>query len=378
MSIKIDNLRLPSEHNKSKHSKNKRQFQLFERYKSKINKKRNTDFFQELNILLSSGIDIRSSLDIIIAEAKKEKDKKIFKIIRNCILSGKSLSEAIKQSQAFSPFDYYNILIGEESGNLVATLELLHKYHLKQQELNQKVGSALSYPLIVLVISVLAVTIMLKYIVPVFADVYARFGHELPSLTSFMLKLSDNLGKVFLFLLFIIFIFSFIKKQLTRNELNRKAYQNFLIRLPIIGNFLLEIHLEKLFHSFTILLNSKVNLVQSLSILRKMTNLLPISFAIKQIEKDIIYGNSLSESMKKHSQIFDIKHISIIKVGEEVNKLEFAVQKVKEQLEKRIMVTTNILTSALEPILIIFVGFIVGLVLIAMYLPMFKLSGTFF
>jgi type IV pilus assembly protein PilC len=82
--------------------------------------------------------------------------------------------------------------------------------------------------------------------------------------------------------------------------------------------------------------------------------------------------------MKKHKNVFDIKLITIIKVGEEVNKIEFVIQKVKEQLEKRIQVATGFLTTALEPFLIIFVGLIVGVVLIAMYLPMFKLSSTFF
>jgi len=380
VSIKIENLHSQSEPFKKDNSKEKPRsfnFDSFFSGSSKINKKRNTLFFQELAILLSSGIDIRSSLDIILSESSKEKDIVVIRIIRECIIEGKSLSEALKISQAFTSFDYYNILIGEETGNLVATLELLYEYHARRQENGQKIQSAIAYPLIVLSVSVVAVIIMLKFIVPVFADVYARFGHELPVLTQFILKLSENLGKYLTITIILILFLFFLKRQIFKNNTSKSRIQNLIIRLPIMGKYILNVHLEKFFHSFTILLNSKINLVQSLEILRKMTNFLPLSHAIEQIEKDIIYGISLSEAMKKHKNVFDIKHVTIIKVGEEVNKLDFVIQKVKEQLDKRIQATTGFLTTALEPFLILFVGLIVGVVLIAMYLPMFKLSGTF-
>jgi type IV pilus assembly protein PilC len=193
-------------------------FHPLEKFNSKVDKKRNTVFFQELSILLSSGIDIRSSLDIIISESTKEKDIVLFKGLRESIVSGKSLSEALKQSQAFQSFDYYNILIGEETGNLVATLDLLYEYHARRQENNQKVQSAITYPVIVLIVSVVAVIVMLKFIVPVFADVYARFGHELPTLTRLILKLSNNLGRYLSIVFFFTILFIFLKTQLFKNE----------------------------------------------------------------------------------------------------------------------------------------------------------------
>ena len=340
--------------------------------------KRNANFFQELSMLISSGIDLKSSLEIIINETEKKKESEIHQQVLENIISGATLSDAIKNTNEFSPFDYFNIKIGEETGNLEAVLELLNKYYSRIIETRKKIFSALTYPALIIVISVLAVIVMMKFVVPTFSDVYTRLGQDLPGITSFILKISSNLGQYSLVALLVAVLFAtswyFVRKN---NKYLGKA-QNVFLKLPFIGPYLKHVHIEKFFHSLSILMQAKINLVQSFDILHEMTGFLPLKEAIKTVKNDLISGEPLSDSMKKHKHLFEGRKVSLIKVGEEVNKLDFAIKKIEMQLEERTQNVTRNFTSTLEPLLIIFVGGMVGVILIAMYLPIFKLSNSFF
>ncbi len=340
--------------------------------------KRNSKFYQELALLISSGMDLKSSLEIIINESEKKKDIEIHKKILDNIIAGATLSDAVKNTDEFTPFEYFNIKIGEETGKLEAVLNLLNKYYARILDTQQKIRSALTYPVMILVVSILAVFIMMKFVVPTFSDVYSRLGHDLPAVTNFVLKFSENLGKYFLILIGLGTICLILWKFIQKSEKQLARFQYFFLRMPLWGAYLKHIHLEKFFHSLSILLQSRINLVQSFDILAEMSHFLPLKFALASIRKDLINGNPLSGSLKNHKNLFDARKISLIKVGEEVNKLDFAIHKIETQLEEKTENIARSFTSTLEPILIIFVGSIVGIILIAMYMPIFKLSSSFF
>lgn len=361
--------------NSDSNSSNRRSFNLDI---NKINNKRNTEFFQELSILLSSGLDIKSSLEIIISSASKEKEKELYSSIWKSLLEGDSLNVALKKTKAFSLFDYHNVKIGEETGNLIGTLELLQKYHSGRLETRQKIQNALTYPVIVIIISLVAVFVMLKYIVPVFTDVYARFDQELPAMTQKIIYLSDNLGKYFGILIIFISIIGFLTIYSNKSIKTKSIIHNLVVRIPYVGKMVLKIHLVKLFHSLFILVKAKVGLVKSLELLQEMVSFVPITEALKEVLKDLMYGANFAESLSKHKKIFDPKSVAIIKVGEEVNQLEFVIEKVKNDIDNKLQNTYDNISNLLEPFLIIFVGLLVGVILVSMYLPMFQMSGAIF
>jgi type IV pilus assembly protein PilC len=323
-------------------------------------------------------MDLKSSLEIIINESEKKKDIELHQKILENIIAGDTLSDAIRNTGEFTPFEYFNIKIGEETGKLEAVLDLLNKYFSRVLDTRQKIRGALTYPILIVIVSVLAVFIMMKFVVPTFADVYNRLGHDLPAITNFVLKVSQNLGKYFLIVIILGGVLFILGRYIKKSTKYLVKFQQILLKIPLWGAYLKHIHIEKFFHSLSILLQSKINLVQSFEILAEMTNFLPLKDAIISVQNDLISGNLLSESLKKYKNLFDSRKISLIKVGEEVNKLDFAIKKIEAQLEEKTDNIARNFTSSLEPALIIFVGFIVGVILIAMYMPIFKLSSSFF
>lgn len=344
--------------------------------KSKV--KRNALFHQELSILLSSGMDLKSSLEILIGETEKEKDIIIYKKISDKIIAGASLSDALKSTGEFTPFEYHNIKIGEETGNLEKVLNLLTKYYMRMLDTRQKIRSAMTYPLMVIVVSIVAVLIMMKFVVPAFSDVYESLGQDLPGMTQAVLKISSNLGIYTIAILCIVALILISSSVIKKRPYYLSKAQKLIIKTPLVGKYIKHLQIEKFFHSLSILLQSKINLVKSFEIMEEMITFLPLKYAIKKIREDLISGISLSDALKKHNLFFESRRISLIKVGEEVNKLEFAINKIESQLEEKTENIAKNFTSTLEPILILIVGAMVGFILIAMYLPIFNLSNAYF
>lgn len=345
--------------------------------KKKLSDKKKERFYAELAVLLKSGIDIKTALEIIIEGETTKKRQSYTKEIKNAVVEGGSLSSAIKGIDLFTEYEYYSLRIGEESGNVVKVLKDLADFYAKRIEQRRKVVSTFSYPVIVMVVAVLAVVFMLNFIVPMFRDVFGRFGGELPALTQLILDLSDGLSAygIYFLIVFILIMITLLtqkKKQWFRNYASQ-----FALRIPFVGELIKKIYIARFSHSMHLLSQAKNPLLNSIQLVKKMVSFYPLEKALDQIEKDVMYGDSLYHSMEKHS-IFDKKMTSLIKVGEEVNQLELIFKQIDEQFQEEIEHQTQVVGNLLEPILIIFVGGFVAVILIAMYLPLFQLGTSTF
>jgi type IV pilus assembly protein PilC len=343
---------------------------------NKLNDKKKEAFYHELGILFSAGVDIKSALELIEEEQTKPKEKALFATIKERVIAGGSLSEAIRESGKFSNYEYYSIQIGEETGKLPVVLHELAGFYLNKIKQSRQIVSALSYPVLVLATSVGAILFMMNYIVPMFADIFKRFGGDLPWITSFILGISNTISSYFyLFVLVMISIAVVVVTQ-REKEWYRKFISNLVLRLPFVGDMLRKIYLARFCHSMTLLIGSKIPLVRALSLVKQMIGFYPLEQSLIQIEKDILHGGSLHQSMSKFS-IYHKRMVSLVKVGEEVNQLEMFFDKIGKQYTEDVEHQTGIISSLMEPIMIIFLGLIVGVILIAMYLPLFKLSSNF-
>ena len=343
---------------------------------NKLNDKKKEAFYHELGILFSAGVDIKSALELIEEEQTKPKEKALFATIKERVIAGGSLSEAIKESGKFSNYEYYSIQIGEETGKLPLVLHELAGFYLNKIKQSRQIVSALSYPVLVLATSVGAILFMMNYIVPMFADIFKRFGGDLPWITSFILSISNTISSYFY--LFVLMVISVIIVVVTQREKEwyRKFISNMVLRLPFVGDMLQKIYLARFCHSMTLLIGSKIPLVRALSLVKQMIGFYPLEQSLIQIEKDILHGGSLHQSMSKFP-IYLKRMVSLVKVGEEVNQLEMFFDKIGKQYTEDVEHQTGIISSLMEPIMIIFLGLIVGVILIAMYLPLFKLSSNF-
>lgn len=334
-------------------------------------------FYSELNILLTSGTDVRTAMDIIVAEQTKKKERAIFENLTNRVLQGVSLSEAMENSSEFTPYEYYSIRIGEESGKLNDVLKDLSIYFSKKIKQRKQFTSALTYPLLVLVTAIGAVIFMLNFIVPMFVDVFKRFKGDLPALTKTIVKLSnvfsEYLGLTFLIIISIALFLYIIRKKNWYRSFSTKL----LLKIPMFGVLVQKIYLARFCQSMALLIGSKTPMLRAIQLIKNMITFYPYQQALETIENDILYGKPLHESMEQFS-IFDKRTVSLTKVAEEINQLDTVFAKLNDQYSDELEHRIGMISSVLEPIMIIFVGLLVGVILIAMYMPMFQLGTSFY
>ena len=337
--------------------------------------KKKESFYSELHILLSSGIDIRSALDIIVDEQTSEEDKKLFNKIKNDIISGAGLSEAIYKTGKFSTYEYYSLKIGEESGRIKDVLADLTLYFSKKIKQRRQLTSALTYPVLVIITAIFAVGFMLNFIVPMFMDVFKLFNGEMPALTKMIISVSLFFkAYTWLMLLVIISIVVFILS-VRKKDFYRARASAIMLKTPLLGDVVKKIYLTRFCQSMALLLGAKTPMIRSLQLVKHMIGFYPFEKAFEIMESDIMHGKLLHESMARFS-FFDTRIISLVRVAEEVNQLEVIFARLNTQYNDELEHRIGMLSSLLEPVMIIVVGGLVAVILISMYLPLFQLSSS--
>ncbi|MDO3645220.1 type II secretion system F family protein [Mucilaginibacter sp. L3T2-6] len=331
--------------------------------------------YLELSSLLQAGVNLKSSLELITTDQKKVKDKTLFTTILNDVIRGDSFSKALESSIKFTAYEVFTIRIGEETGKLNEVLIDLAKFYNNKIKQRRKIVSALTYPVIVLCTSFAAIFFMLKFVVPMFGDVFKRFGGHLPWITQDIINVSQALENNFwwIFLLFAAFggtIFALRRTENFRNHASR-----IVLKLPVAGNLIRKIYLARFSNSMRLLITARLPLLNAIALSRKMIEFYPLEASLQQMEADITRGMPLHQSMQKFD-VYPAKMVQLIKVGEETNQLSYFFEKIADQYIEEIEYKTSTLSSVMEPLIIIFLGLIVGLILIAMYLPLFQMSNT--
>ncbi|WP_259071773.1 type II secretion system F family protein [Mucilaginibacter sp. X4EP1] len=341
-----------------------------------LNDKKKEHLYLELSSLLEAGINLKSSFELITADQENQKDKQLYQTMQDAVIGGTTFSQALQQTGKFSLYEVYSLQIGEETGKLIEVLQDLAKFYENKIKQRRKITSALTYPCVVLTSSLGAVFFMLKFVVPMFGDVFKRFGGQLPWLTEKIIGVSQAMENNFWrFVLFTILTISFILFT-RKTEKFRKIFSGLVLRTPLIGNLVQKIYLARFCNSMRLLINAKLPLLRAIALIRQMIRYYPIESSLQKVEDDIMKGKSLHESMQQF-KVYPSKMIQLVKVGEETNQLDYFFGKISEQYISEVEYKTTTLSSVMEPLIIIFLGFIVGAILIAMYLPLFQMSNSF-
>jgi len=341
-----------------------------------LNDKKKEYLYLELGSLLQAGINLKSSFELITADQQKEKDKELYKKIQEAVLGGTTFSQALQQTGKFSLYEVYSLQIGEETGKLIEVLADLAKFYQNKIKQRRKIVSALTYPCVVLTTSLGAVFFMLKFVVPMFGDVFKRFGGQLPWITEKIISVSNAMENNFWrFIILVALIVGFILFT-RKTQKFKQIFSQTLLRTPLIGNLVQKIYLARFCNSMRLLINAKLPLLRAIALIRQMINYYPIESSLQKVEDDIMKGKSLHESLQQF-KVYPSKMIQLIKVGEETNQLDLFFGKISEQYIDEVEYKTSTLSSMMEPLIIIFLGLIVGVILIAMYLPLFQMSNSF-
>ena len=332
-------------------------------------------FYTELAILLNAGLDLKASLDIVCSEEKNKKTKKIYVEISEMLLHGESLSGCVKEKKEFTSYEYFSIKVGEESGKMIRILEELSLYYQKKLKQQKQIISAISYPVLIFITAFGAVFFMLNFIVPLFADAFKRFNSELPALTKGVVYLSDIFRDYWYFIPIVLILLYLLNRFLKSKEWYKSNVSKIILKMPIVGKLVQKVYLASFCQSMALLTSAKTPLIQALELVSQMLSFYPLQKSLVIVQDRIYHGKLLHEAMADFS-FFDSRMISLIKVGEETNQLETIFKRLYDQYTQETEHQTSIMSSMLEPFLIIVIGGMVAIILIAMYLPMFKLGGS--
>lgn len=341
--------------------------------KGGFNNKKKESFYSELGVLLNAGINLKDSLTLLHDELDKNKDKELVNQILNQIIKGSNFSESIKDQKGFSEYEYYSLKIGEETGTLNKVTQELGLFFRRKNEQRKNLMNAISYPIVVLITAVLSVFFMLKFVVPMFADIFKQNGVELPLLTRVIIQASSMMERYFWVFIFFMLTFIVCIRFVKKKEWYQKIVSRLILKIPFIGELVRKIHLAQFTQAVAFLTGANVPLLNSLELTKKMIDFYPLKTALTEVEKDVIIGNVLSKSLEPYS-IFDSRMISLIRVAEETNQNEYIFEKLTVQYNEDVQHKSKMLSTILEPIIIVVLGSLVALILISMYLPMFKLS----
>lgn len=341
-----------------------------------LNDKKKEYLYLELSSLLQAGINLKSSFELITADQEKEKDKQLYLQIQAAVLNGTTFSQALQQTGKFSLYEVYSLQIGEETGKLIEVLQDLAKFYQNKIKQRRKIVSALTYPCVVMTTSLGAVFFMLKFVVPMFGDVFKRFGGKLPWITEKIIGVSQALEDNFFRFIIFLFLIAIFIISVRKTEQFRRVMSLVLLRIPVAGNLVQKIYLARFCNSMRLLINARLPLLRAIALIKQMIAYYPIESSLQKVEDDIMNGKTLHQSMEQFS-IYPSKMIQLVKVGEETNQLDYFFGKISEQYIEEVEFKTSTISSMMEPLIIIFLGLIVGIILISMYLPLFQMSNSF-
>lgn len=337
--------------------------------------KKKESFYVELGVLLKAGLTLKDALELISEEQKKKADKNLIKEVLNELIIGKNLSDATKKRKEFSEYETYSLQIGERTGTLERVADELGIFYKRKNEQRRTIISALSYPIIVLLTAFGAIVFMLQFVVPMFEGIFRQNNMELPWLTKVIIKLSNAFGQYFgvgmIVVLAMIIFFQFSKKK----EWYRRAKSSFWLRFPFVGEFIRKVKIAQFTQAIHLLTSAKIPLLNAIQLTRQMIDYYPLEKALDRVEHDILQGKTFYESVKE-IPIFDRKMSSLIKVAEETNQNETIFKRLTDQYNEEIAYKSKMISATIEPFVVLILGLIVAVVLIAMYLPMFKMSSV--
>ncbi|MCV6631087.1 MAG: type II secretion system F family protein [Flavobacteriaceae bacterium] len=340
-----------------------------------FNGKRKENFYTELGVLLTAGISLKEAIGLLAENQKKQAYKAFLEDMKQQLIAGTSFSTICAQEKAFSTYEQYAIQIGEDSGQLEEICKALGDFYTRRNEQKRQIRAALTYPSIIMCTAFLVLVFMLNWVVPMFEDIFAQNQVSLPPLTQFIISLSaffQTYGVVVIVLILLIWAALFSLRQ---NKIWKQKRQQFLSKTPIIGLFLKNNYIAQFVQAMALLVRAKVPIVRGLELTKKMVGYYPLEKNLETAIHKIMAGNSLSESLAAQP-LFDNQFISLIRVAEETNQTEFIFERLHQQYQSKLQQQSKTLSTVLEPFIILFIGILVGVILIAMYMPMFELSSV--
>lgn len=333
-------------------------------------------FSRQLATMVDAGIPLVSALDILGEQIENKAFGSIVLRIRSDIETGSSLSDAIsKHRKIFSTLFVSMVKAGESSGMLDDILDRLAAYLEKTSALQKKISSALIYPAVVSGMALLITLVLLIKVIPVFKDIFSGFGAALPTPTLVLIAISDALRKYFLIMAAVIAAIVFLISKYINTEKGRLQYDSLLLRMPIFGVLFKKVAISKFTRTLSTLIKSGVPILNSLDIVGKTSGNKAIELAVETVRNNVREGESIADPLAR-SKLFPPMVVRMISVGEQSGQLEKMLAKIADFYDEQVDSAVSGLTSLIEPLIIAFLGIVIGTIVICMFMPIFKIASV--
>jgi type IV pilus assembly protein PilC len=342
-------------------------------FAGRVRHKQLTQFTQQLSVLMDAGLPIVRSLKILGNQQKPGLLKNIVLEVAEDVETGSSFSEALgKHPKTFDKLYVNMVKAGEAGGVLDVILQRLAAFMERMEALKRKIIGASIYPAVVITIAVGVVLAIMKFIVPKFREVFIQVHVEMPSLTVMLMKISEIIENFWYIILGAPFILYFILKAWGRTKGGRLAIDKFKLSAPLIGTIIKKSVIARFCRTLGTLLQSGVPILEALAIVKNATGNEVVSNAISTVHDSIREGESIAEPLAACG-VFDDIVINMIDVGEETGELDKMLLKIADNYDAEVDAAVSALMSVMEPILIVGLGFTVGFIVVALFLPLISL-----
>ncbi len=332
-------------------------------------------FSRQLATLVGAGVPIVQGLSILTQQIENPCFKQVVNNVREEIESGSAIADAMERHpEAFGELFVNLVKAGELGGILDTILERLADYLESADELKGKVKGALVYPAVVSTVAISVTVFLLIFIIPTFGEVFKSFGKELPLPTQILLDLSDMLRKYVIFMLMGVAAVVVGIKQFAKTDVGSKKIDAIILRLPVFGLLLRKVAIAKFTRTFGTLVRSGVPILEALDTVARTSGNRVVEGAVLNAKDAIREGEKIADPLGE-SGVFPPMVMQMISVGEETGNLDNMLIKIADFYDSEVDTAVNGLTSMIEPLIIVFMGVVIGSIVIAMFMPIFNMSS---
>jgi type IV pilus assembly protein PilC len=343
---------------------------------SGIKEKEVVVFTRQFATMIEAGLPLVQCLDILSRQAENKEFKSIIFKVKGAVESGESFAEALrKHPKVFDSFYANMVEAGEAGGILDTILARLAGYMEKARALKGKVKSALVYPIAIVSIAVMVIVFLMTFVIPVFAEVFEGFGGILPAPTRLVMILSDLTKKYIIYCIPAVVGLIFMFKRFYRTTRGRRIVDSLMLKSPVFGTLIQKVAVAKFTRTLGTLVSSGVPIIDGLGITARTAGNKVVEEAVVAVINSVKEGQSLAEPLAREA-IFPPMVVQMIEVGESSGALDDMLEKIADFYDEEVDAAVTALTSLMEPALMVFLGVTIGFIVVAMYLPIFKMAST--
>jgi len=333
-------------------------------------------FCRQFSTMIDAGLPIIQCLDILYAQNDNKTFKKMLKDVKSNVESGQTLAEALrKYPKQFDDLFVNMIAAGEAGGILDMILRRLSAYLEKAAKLKAKIKGGMTYPLVTIVIAIVVVAIIMIFVIPVFEEMFSGMGSALPAATLVVVNMSRAIKSNIFYIIGATILFIYAMRRFYRTDKGKILMDDLLLKVPLFGDLIRKAAVAKFTRTTGTMLSSGVAILDALEIVAKTAGNKTIEKAVFDTRTAIAEGRTMSDPLAE-SGVFPSMVCQMIAVGESTGALDAMLTKIADFYEEEVDQAVENLTSLIEPFMIVFLGVVIGGLVVAMYLPIFKMAGA--